>query len=98
MQAIAGDSAESQRPFKIFLSLLDRWEIGSSLSPRLIIPALEAIRQSLESSPVPDEDVRQLLVISLRRFLTLSAAHHDGGSGLRGSGTCRYLEGAFWAA
>lgn len=36
-----------QKPFKIFLSLLDRWEVGAALSDRLAIPALHAIRAGL---------------------------------------------------
>ena len=37
-----------QHPFKVFLSLMDRWEIGANISPRLAIPALRAIKQVLE--------------------------------------------------
>lgn len=40
----ASDIADAQSPFKIFLSLLDKWEIGESLSERLAIPSLEANR------------------------------------------------------
>lgn len=40
----ANDVADAQTPFKIFLSLLDRWEIGESLSHRLAIPSLEVCR------------------------------------------------------
>lgn len=40
----ASDIAEAQAPFKIFLSLLDKWEIGEALSERLAIPSLEANR------------------------------------------------------
>jgi len=38
---------DAQRPFKVFLSLLDRWEVGASLSDQLAVPALEAIRAGL---------------------------------------------------
>ncbi|WVR03946.1 hypothetical protein IAU60_000945 [Kwoniella sp. DSM 27419] len=40
------DVGEAQRPFKIFLSLLDKWEIGSTLSERLALPALQAIKKA----------------------------------------------------
>lgn len=40
----ANDVSDAQTPFKIFLSLLDKWEIGESLSHRLAIPSLEASR------------------------------------------------------
>lgn len=34
--------AERARPFRICLSLMDRWEIGSALVPRIFLPALES--------------------------------------------------------
>ncbi|CCM03665.1 uncharacterized protein FIBRA_05809 [Fibroporia radiculosa] len=37
------------RPFKIFISLLDKWEIGSLLTEVLIYDAFKAIRKALES-------------------------------------------------
>lgn len=46
MQSITSES-DPQRPFKIFLSLLDKWEIGSALSERLVIPALRAVQTGL---------------------------------------------------
>lgn len=42
----ANDVAEAQQPFKTFLSLLDKWEIGQALSTRLAIPALQIIHQA----------------------------------------------------
>jgi hypothetical protein len=42
----ANDVADAQAPFKIFLSLLDKWEIGEWLSDRLAIPSLEASRET----------------------------------------------------
>ncbi|KAG2138725.1 Dopey, N-terminal-domain-containing protein [Suillus bovinus] len=43
MFAPSGEYSES-RPFKIFISLLDKWEIGSALTDVLILDALKAIR------------------------------------------------------
>lgn len=40
-------SLDAQKPFKVFLSLLDRWEVGAALSNKLVMPALEAIRAGL---------------------------------------------------
>ncbi|KDQ63058.1 hypothetical protein JAAARDRAFT_53285 [Jaapia argillacea MUCL 33604] len=37
------------RPFKIFISLLDKWEIGASLTEGLVYDAFKALRNSLES-------------------------------------------------
>jgi hypothetical protein len=43
MFAPSGEYSES-RPFKIFISLLDKWEIGSALTDVLVLDALKAIR------------------------------------------------------
>ncbi|KAI6136235.1 Dopey, N-terminal-domain-containing protein [Pisolithus sp. B1] len=48
--------AES-RPFKIFISLLDKWEIGSPLTEVLIYDALKAINQHMESKSIISNDV-----------------------------------------
>jgi hypothetical protein len=45
-------SYDAQKPFKVFLSLLDRWEVGASLSDKLAVPALEAIRTGLPRVPL----------------------------------------------
>ncbi|KAI9570154.1 Dopey, N-terminal-domain-containing protein [Boletus coccyginus] len=47
----------SSRPFKIFISLLDKWEIGSPLTDALIYDALMAIRQYLTAESETREDV-----------------------------------------
>jgi hypothetical protein len=44
---VDSQSYDAQKPFKVFLSLLDKWEVGASLSDKLVIPALEAIRTGL---------------------------------------------------
>ncbi|KAG2350958.1 hypothetical protein BDR05DRAFT_955104 [Suillus weaverae] len=43
MFAPSGEYSES-RPFKIFISLLDKWEIGSALTDVLVLDAFKAIR------------------------------------------------------
>ncbi|WVQ94532.1 hypothetical protein IAU59_001611 [Kwoniella sp. CBS 9459] len=54
----SADFAEAQRPFKIFLSLLDKWEVGSVLSERLALPALRAIKNATSpSTDVLSEEV-----------------------------------------
>ncbi|KAK1927398.1 Dopey, N-terminal-domain-containing protein [Papiliotrema laurentii] len=45
------EHTDPQRPFKVFLSLLDRWEVGSVLSQVLAVPALEAIKHTIEANP-----------------------------------------------
>lgn len=58
VEALSG-SGDSQRPFKIFLSMQDKWEIGSVLAERLAIPALSAIKSAIASSGGSSEqDVR----------------------------------------
>jgi hypothetical protein len=51
MQALTNDpdSDQRQKPFKVFLTLLDKWEIGGSLSERLAVPALQAIKLAAEA-------------------------------------------------
>lgn len=50
----ANDIAEAQQPFKTFLSLLDKWEIGQALSTRLAIPALQIIYQAASGPEAKD--------------------------------------------
>ncbi|KAG8840312.1 hypothetical protein FRB91_006317, partial [Serendipita sp. 411] len=45
------------RPLKIFLSLLDKWEIGSQLTDALILHTLESIRKTLGERPAEFEDI-----------------------------------------
>lgn len=45
------------RPFKIFISLLDKWEIGSPLTDALVYDAFKAIRKALESGSESGDDV-----------------------------------------
>jgi hypothetical protein len=54
MENIGAESQpyDAQKPFKVFLSLLDRWEVGASLSDKLAVPALEAIRTGLPRVPL----------------------------------------------
>lgn len=40
------------RPFRICLSLMDRWEIGGSLIPRIFLPALQSIHRYSSIAPV----------------------------------------------
>nr|XP_018264586.1 uncharacterized protein I303_02758 [Kwoniella dejecticola CBS 10117]OBR86744.1 hypothetical protein I303_02758 [Kwoniella dejecticola CBS 10117] len=52
------DGPDALRPFKIFLSLLDKWEVGGSLSERLAIPALRTIKNATtEGQDLLNEEV-----------------------------------------
>jgi len=50
--------AES-RPFKIFISLLDKWEIGTPLTEVLIYDALKAAKHLMEHPVDSSKDVRE---------------------------------------
>ncbi|KAF8559912.1 hypothetical protein OG21DRAFT_1528688 [Imleria badia] len=52
----SGEYSES-RPFKIFISLLDKWEIGSPLTEALIYDALKAIHQHTTAESEMREDI-----------------------------------------
>ena len=45
------------RPFKIFISLLDKWEIGGALTEALILDAFKALKVLVESATASHEDV-----------------------------------------
>jgi len=57
------DYSES-RPFKIFVSLLDKWEIGAPLTQVLVYDALKAIKSLVNSSPDGSDDVVSSLVLT----------------------------------
>lgn len=45
------------RPFKIFVSLLDKWEVGGPLTEVLVYNALKAIEKHVEVETGSSEDV-----------------------------------------
>ena len=53
------------RPFKIFVSLLDKWEIGNPLTEVLVYNAFKAIKLFVEAGSEKTEDVR---ISSLRSW------------------------------
>jgi hypothetical protein len=61
----AKDERERQRPFKIFISLLDKWEIGSLLTDVLVLDAFRALKGSLREGDLHDEVRFSLLSLSL---------------------------------
>lgn len=46
---------ERQKPFKIFVSLLDRWEIGSVLTQHLVLELLAALEKTIKAEEHNDE-------------------------------------------
>lgn len=56
----SGEYSES-RPFKIFISLLDKWEIGAPLTQALAYDSFKAIKHLGDHASDSSEDVRLLL-------------------------------------
>jgi hypothetical protein len=48
------------RPFKIFISLLDKWEIGGALTEAIILDVFKALKSLIESETTASEDVSVL--------------------------------------
>lgn len=44
-------AAERAKPYRICLSLMDRWEVGSLVVPKLFLPVVESVRQYEKSAP-----------------------------------------------
>lgn len=55
MESHTTDAVERQRPFKIFISLLDKWEIGGPLTEVLVLDAFAALQTSLRPNDDHDE-------------------------------------------
>ena len=53
----SGEYLES-RPFKIFISLLDKWEIGGPLTQVLVYDSFKAVKHLAENASESSEDVR----------------------------------------
>lgn len=58
------------RPFKIFISLLDKFEIGSLLTEALVFDAFRALKQGIESGADPGEEVGELISVPLLVLIT----------------------------
>ena len=66
----SGEYSEN-RPFKIFISLLDKWEIGAPLTEVLVYDSFRAIKQHMGKPAESAEDVRQSLCLHRRAFMIL---------------------------
>jgi len=56
MMSPSGEYSES-RPFKIFISLLDKWEIGAPLTQVLVYDSFKAVKRLTENASESSEDV-----------------------------------------
>lgn len=70
MEAQSIDSTDRQRPFKIFISLLDKWEIGAALSEVLVLDAFAALQTSLRPNDDHDEVRPTILPAGYKRLLS----------------------------
>lgn len=72
---------ERQKPFKIFVSLLDRWEIGAVLTSHLVLDLFAALEQSMKMSDQNNEEVRSLNLCSycfqFKRSFTIAPRHRQ---------------------
>lgn len=80
------------RPFKIFVSLLDKWEVGGPLTEVLVYTALKAIERHVEMDTESSEDVG--LEILPRTGLTCLLGENDREHSLRGRRASGGLETA----
>ncbi|KAL8780079.1 MAG: hypothetical protein Q9213_006638 [Squamulea squamosa] len=46
--------AEKARPFRISLALMDQWEIGGFVVPKIFLPALRSVRRYQSAAPTSD--------------------------------------------
>ena len=53
------------RPFKIFISLLDKWEVGGALTEAMVLDAFRALKSLIESDAASSEDVGAFCLLSL---------------------------------
>lgn len=72
------------RPFKIFISLLDKWEIGSLLTEALVLDAFKAIKKGIDSGEDPGEDVRAYRIMLYFIFVEPCTDDDDGEYLVRG--------------
>jgi hypothetical protein len=92
--AVAAKSEDAQKPFRIFLSLLDKWEIGAPLSERIALSTLSVIESAsvFEYSSLSQEDVS--LFSHLRGLADRGLARLDCKCHLQCSGTHDNMAGS----
>ncbi|KAF3921998.1 hypothetical protein ABW20_dc0105088 [Dactylellina cionopaga] len=48
------DPTEMAKPYRILVSLMDRWEIGGAVAPKLFFPAMHSVQQYEKLAPSPE--------------------------------------------
>lgn len=89
--APSGEYAES-RPFKIFISLLDKWEIGAPLTETLVFDSFKAIKHLIESADGAEDVPSSPLPRLFFSLIFTSVGKDDGEHPLRSRGTSCSLE------
>ncbi|KAG6086955.1 hypothetical protein E4U30_000289 [Claviceps sp. LM220 group G6] len=56
-----GNSTERARPYRICLSLMDRWEIGGLVVPRIFLPVIDSVRQFQTQASFSKADFAEVL-------------------------------------
>jgi hypothetical protein len=80
------------RPFKIFISLLDKWEIGGALTEAIVLDAFKALKSLVESDKASSEDVGAFYLLLLFLFKGSFLGRDDCEHTLRGCGTTYCVE------
>jgi hypothetical protein len=83
----------ASRPFKIFVSLLDKDEIGIPLTEALVFDAFRALRKNIESDSDLGEEVSYGAQVEIPLILVFTD-ENDCKHAIRGSGATDALERA----
>jgi hypothetical protein len=67
------------RPFKIFISLLDKWEIGGPLTEAMVLDVFRAVKNHMQMKESAAEDVSPSVVpvAVINRAISLSLDPFD---------------------
>ncbi|GAA5887198.1 hypothetical protein JCM6882_002446 [Rhodosporidiobolus microsporus] len=85
--AASSEERKRQRPFKIFISLLDKWEIGAQLTEALVLESFEALRGTLRPGDEHDEllmtgnmlfEVLDPFLLWKQVYRSIKSEMHDG--------------------
>lgn len=76
MMTPSGEYAES-RPFKIFISLLDKWEIGTLLTEALVLDAFKSIKRLSDNPVETGEDVSAIYLFRCFRIADVRTVNND---------------------
>ncbi|GAA5913260.1 Dop1p [Sporobolomyces salmoneus] len=102
-QSIEMETVERQRPFKIFISLLDKWEIGGVLTEVLVLDAFESLKVNLRPGDDHDEllltgnmlfEILDPFLLWKQIYLSICSALNETGS-VKSIELARFVVGTF---